>query len=159
MSETIYILGLGVPVVEEPVEPLPPVLKVISPSKSLQGDSTNRQLFTGDQPCVLHHLHLWVWPRRHREVDLCWTQASFHLVKQDQCMNVSNWFVFGGIFLQAKCNGGAGEEDQEPGVARPLLQGAAIQSSFFLFKANAFYRIPALRSNWQLPSCSFCIIV
>ena len=34
MSETIYILGLGVPVVEEPVEPLPPVLKVISPSKS-----------------------------------------------------------------------------------------------------------------------------
>ena len=119
VRETIYILGLGVP--QETPEPL--VLKVLSPlqgdSKDFQEDFTSFQLFTGDQPCCfLHHLHLWVWPRRHWEVDLCWPQANSQLVmisaaKQVKCVSGQTISLYESVFLQANWNGGGGEEEQE----------------------------------------------
>ena len=80
VRETIYILGLGAPgsrpstIGEET-----PVLKVqtIFPMIFFDQAFTNRHLFlSGDQPCVLHHLDLWVWPRRHWKVDFRWTQVN-----------------------------------------------------------------------------------
>ena len=79
VRETIFILGVGdgAPAQRRGLGPRPPtegedfvVLKVYN------NNFNNLDTFPGDQPCVLHHLHLWLWPRRRWKVDFCWTQVK-----------------------------------------------------------------------------------
>ena len=59
VRETIYILGLGVP--ERPPTEGEEFLKVEAIFNILFL-SLHPKYPPGDQPCVVHHINLWVWP-------------------------------------------------------------------------------------------------